>query len=787
MKFFNRNSLLIVAVAFLSATGGYCAQTQEVENPYDYLSEGYTAAHAERFFNVNTDEMGPAVFMIAQGSFWTVKDVQNALLSLEVMSDKRQVNKVFNDLKKFIAQGPEKHLEESLLKNTIAATLKGLGQQGHALSDFPDWRVCVDGIAPAFTQEDVIAWVKEFIDPWVVAPKSKKIILSNQLPADQRSAAISLRKKFEEIPFPFLYRLKETTARAGFPFKKMVWYFALVYGALKVKGSCSARLADYTATVKDMPTTECIQEISKKNRHLVGPAVALYCVDLLQVAVASEGILTLDVKKPGNKDCNVSGAYWTFEQFAAYKKLLFASPEKLENLYTNLFGHGQHSVELMKYRIDCVLKLLVPSVEYNPFDASAKCAALFNKDRKHRHASDNGKELKWLYRWAWFYARTETDLAVECDQSLLGADLSADGIPKKLYAEVEKLIQGSMRELNVVPTPFKDVKNTDALQARSVVFRDPRKVASAELLKLLELYHDDSNGKSARLWTQNLYHQMPFWNVLYNTATGAGNCSPCIFDGTTIKPQNASHLDHFVIAARVQRCYPYAYFGFSPFRKKSEGGAAEGSSDVPAGATTRGVPPRRAVIAGASTCAIPVDASYRTSPEHKVCDILAFSSAQNEAVWDRNYDGSKHKAVIQVNPDGKITFVGAPFTTISTAPAAPTDDIFIFQSGKCSAEQKKIFEDRLTYLRNNYCWHPGSFVYPSFSCSQQEAPELWLSLKKIARETGCQIEMCTTYDQSNWEQQYSVYLCCSRPADAQNVRAYLKDSGLIPASVPATT
>lgn len=148
MKFLSRISFIFFIPVVFSTALLSGVDSQVVENQYDYLADGDVAGKAERFFNVNTDEIGPLVFMVAQGFFWTINDLQNALLSLEVMSDGRQINKVLTDLKKFIALGPEKHLEESLLKNTIASTLKGLVNMAMRLQTLLIG-VCVQMVLPS--------------------------------------------------------------------------------------------------------------------------------------------------------------------------------------------------------------------------------------------------------------------------------------------------------------------------------------------------------------------------------------------------------------------------------------------------------------------------------------------------------------------------------------------------------------------------------------------------------------------------------------------------------------
>ena len=261
----------------------------------------------------------------------------------------------------------------------------------------------------------------------------------------------------------------------------------------------------------------------------------------------------------------------------------------------------------------------------------------------------------------------------------------------------------------------------------------------------------------------------------------AGRRSPYVFDGMTIKlrSQEPSFTDHFVIAARAQQCYPYSYFGFSPYRKKSTGEAGAGS-----GSTAHAVPGaagasrRRAHSTGAPVRATFVDPAYRTDDACKVCEIVAFTSARDEAVWTSSDDSLKHKRVVSVTQQGKITFVGAAFTPLSKVPTGTSEDILIFLPAKCTPEQTAAFDKRKQYLDgHNYRGvHPGDISYSDLLFSPDESLGLWLGLRKIARDTMCDIEMVSTHSSG-----YRVYLCCKTPADAQTLKKYLKDTGLIPA------
>lgn len=201
MTFFSRISFIFLG-AVLGPTFAFGADKPEVENPFDYLAAD-PAVEPERLFNVNIDEMGPAIFVTAQGCFWTVTDIQNALLSLEALGDNHQLYKMRDDLKKFMVLGAEKYQEESALKNALVNTLRGLGMPGHVFTDFPEWLFWIEGIASQPPQGDVLEYLKAFVDPWAVDLESKNITPSQELSAPELAAAIAARKKFEEIPFPF--------------------------------------------------------------------------------------------------------------------------------------------------------------------------------------------------------------------------------------------------------------------------------------------------------------------------------------------------------------------------------------------------------------------------------------------------------------------------------------------------------------------------------------------------------------------------------------------------------
>lgn len=598
-----------------------------------------------------------------------------------------------------------------------------------------------------------------------MSPKGKTILETKQLQPKERTAAIAQRKRFEELPFPFLYRLKETTARAGFPIKKGLFFVAALYGAYRVGGLCADRLSGYEAEIQTTPAHAKILLLSERNMHLVGPAIALY-------RLTSKSSPELIIKNKNSVDAGVDGVFWTFEQFADYKKKLFGSSEQLKNLYEKLFGVSQASAELMKDRVSGVLNLLVPSVDYNPRAAFEKLSVMANPNKKYKHISDNGKELRWLYRWAWFYGRT--DKTCDCDPLLLGADFSFDDIPKKLYSEVEAIIQENMQVFKIEPTAFKSVSNEAKFSKRTVVFRDPRNAASAELLRLFRLYQGFLDDKSVTVWLENLYHQqMPYWDVLYNTSTGCGVRSPFMFNGQTITniKQESTFLDHFVIAARASMCYPYPYFGFSVFSVTREDrtgfAASDDSPERPAGT-------RRPHSSYAKPDLEP-DLTYRTDAACKVCDIDGFSAYDKQALYDDNDRSTYVGKIIRIKPDGEIIFEGDMFTAISTHVMGATDDIYILQTTKLSAAQREDLQKlKKIKVDSGKFFHPGRVERYQPSLKKRENPGMWVSLRAVAAATQCEFEMCTDLADGSFE--YAVHLRCKTAADAKKVKSYLAQS-----------
>lgn len=725
---------------------------KEPENPFEYLAADATGDVGASLFNVNVDEMGPALFMTANGFFWTVRDVQNALKKLEVLGEQRQINKIITDVIKFMQSGPERHTEESLLKNSLATAFRGLGQNGHDFKDFPGWHVCVQGIAPALTNPDQIAGLKAVVDPWTIAPKSKKIILSKDLSDEAQAAAILARKNFQTIPFPFLYRIASASVDTAAWIKKIVWYGGLLWGGSKVFGVGNARVNDYVKEVQSPEVQDHLVADAQDALHLSGPAVALYS---FEKAPKNKKITV--IKKPGNVPCDgVAGSFWTFDQIAAYRKFLAKNPEKLNEVHDALFVDiGAVSPFKKLQRMGVVLRLLVPSSDYDPLSLVAKMHAVWDKKRKYQHVGAMGRELVWLYRWAWFFAgrKTESD---ECPKDLLWVDLQDEDIPKKTFQAVQSLVQNSLSDCGFEPHAFASVCNASARAGKSVVFYDERKKAAQKINEYFNLY-ERLAGDPARLLI-NPFHTMPFWSVLYSVSADRGGCAPFAFEhdkdvSTVVDAECADGVAQAVLVARLKQYYPYAYFGFRAFKADSDDAAAGGDADPVPGVRRPAVPRRRPKKA--RTVRTAADYAYRGQEQHKVCEVVAFKTT------DRTRFGGS-SGVLEVRPnDAKIYCAGDHRGRIVFDDTCMVwdEELFMFAPHRCSEDTEKPHdkcEKNPNYMRKDSEWITEKYMnqqHPTERFSYLRESDLesrWINLNDVATVSGCVIEIVTKYEEGKW-------------------------------------
>lgn len=530
----------------------------------------------------------------------------------------------------------------------------------------------------------------------------------------------------------------------------------------------ASRIGKYKKHVEHQDCSRPVKDLAQQHTHLCGPAVALYTLD---DSSAKVGALQKCIKNTEGEDQGVTGSFWTFEQIAAYKKLVFSDVSKLKMVYEALFGSQVATVQLMRHKIAVVLDLVVPSVSYDPFSIAAKLSALVTSKRAFRHLSENGKELFTLYRWAWFFLRK--DVSQSCSQSLLGAELAADDIPKKLYADVEQIIKADLRRCDIKPVAFSSVRNHDSLQSpRSVMFYDSRKRAAESVCELFGLYEAIKINKQASLCGANIFHEMQFWRVLYNPSLCAQPSSPFVFDGANFamkQSHDSLFIDPFVIACRAQERYPYPYFGFGKQVVADHGGEIAPKVvarrlpqvDIPPDGWARGL-------------SIHHDVSYRKNDACKVCDVLAFKSKRrNELGY--NYEGSRRGA-IQFEPNSSsFVLVGAVSQSLTSfydlsgmfAETVFHDDILIFTPIPSAAEFTEYLKKQ---PHEGGPSHPGKCFNERSKYSHDSFPGAWLSLHALASKTQCTIELC--------QDDRSAALYCRTSEDAQKVRAALKDYGL---------
>ena len=699
------------------------AADQVVEqNPFDYVNEDAVAAQDQQLFDVNKDQMGPSIFMILDDLFWTVKDVQNVLLKLELHEDQKQSQKSITDIKKFMAEGEEKHEGASLLKNKLKILFNVFGAQGHQKSDYSDWLVYSAGLPPLAADADPVKIVSEFVDPWVVAPVSKKIVVNRMVEKKALDEAISYKKKFEKIPFPFLYKpYKSKVPSLGLILDGLVCLWVAKKGLEGIVGVKNF-LVDRSAGLKKFELTDAQLEFADSAELLVGPAIALISHD----------------KK----------SYWTFEQIREFIKLLHSgkldtvkdSSDKgiCEQMYHGFFGEDKDEVvdrEVMRERCIAVVKLLVPSVECNPHSLMSYAKA-YRSEVYDLGMRKNA--LIWVRRWAAFI------LSNKVPDALLGGDFVKANIPRTGYALSAQKMDGFLRQLgsSYAPKKFDDL-----------VLNLSKKEAAA--FQQISLENDlEDVAKRINVCPDSFWDTLPVWKIFFN----GKNCfAPFVLDAGHVRKTEdcdiASDLCMALRAVRGARLYPYPYIYFVA-KKTDVPGAPEAA--IPARQPAAG---RRRVSCESSYASwpkaedgvqadqdrfvVPVFMWHATGASWNPLGDFDFTREDSRYAYYGGYDetGAAAANVIRVKPTGRnLIFVGKSLPVSSYDASfkrknltSIEGDVKILHLGGLSTGQFAAIREKniRNYFGATYAWEQDDMAsYP------------WLSVRDIAQATGCEIEFC---------------------------------------------
>lgn len=236
------------------------------------------------FLNVNSDILGPSVFLISNGRFWTVNDAQLLLTMIQASEDARTRDAALADIKKFMAMDDSKYREATTIGSKLVALFGVFSIAPHLLSDYPGWYLFSVKIPVVDEAHDACAAITSFVDAKVIAP-GKKIIQNRALSKQQARVALSNKKNLDKNPFPFLFKkgsfLPFSLATAG---KAL----ALAGGAVGI-AHLKNRVPEIQAAVRKLEEIELNQDQKEavgQHSGYNGPSVVLY--RLKQVAHREE-------------------------------------------------------------------------------------------------------------------------------------------------------------------------------------------------------------------------------------------------------------------------------------------------------------------------------------------------------------------------------------------------------------------------------------------------------------------------------------------------------------------
>lgn len=709
---------LFASMSLMFAVPLVAADLVVEQNPFDYLNDELVASQDQRLFDVNIDQMGPSIFMICDDLFWTVKDVQNVLLKLELHEDQKQSQKSIAEIKKFMSEGEEKHAGASLLKNKLKILFNVFGAPGHKTADYPDWLVYSSGLPPFAADADPVKVVTQFVDPWVVAPVSKKIVVNRMVEKKALDEAIFYKKKFEKIPFSFLYKPYQSKVPSLSLLLGGVFWLWVAKKGLGAAVGATRFLAHRSASLKKIELTETQLEFADSAELLVGPAVALVSAD---------------------------GRYWTFEQIIDFIKCIKTgkldtkkdSEEKgiCEQMYHGFFGEDRDQVvdpEVMRERCIGVMKLLVPSVECNPNSFMSYARAHFSEDfdlNMRRNA------LIWIRRWAAFIV---TD---KVPDDLLGSDFIKANIPKAGYKLIVERLDAFLRGARYVPKKLKDLllklKKGEAADIRGLGLRN------------------DLAGvaKKINACPESFWDTLPVWKLFFDSK----KCfAPFVFDELKIRQAEDCLLDSdLCMALRAVRgagLYPYPYIHFIPKQPLVEDAEAPAESIRPAA--------RRRISVESSHASWPqMRDGVQDDKDRFVVPVFMWHATGASWYPQRDFDftpedlghryyrgyhqaGALAASVIRIKPKGRnLIFVGKSLPVSSY-------DAVDFKTKNLTTIEGDV---KILHLGNVPAGLLGAIAEKHershFTATYAEnlddrASYPWLSLRDIAQATGCEIEFC---------------------------------------------